>query len=801
LGDASNASAFTKNDSGILKTTVSGAFDQAPRLTLIKAFGANPLDPDDNLQSEDQGDGTTVNVSEQGHSVTYILSVLNTGPTTAEGVQIEDTVPVGMNVNAFDLVAAGNGNTGTRLLRAGFVRVLSKTPSALGLVPHAELGADHTLRIAGLRVKPGDYLVVSYTIDVSSEGIDAPAPGTMIHQFRASVSAENLPDNDGSLSFGDDLELKINGLAQVAEPQYEPGGIIPFVTHDLAASKAALNAIFGRKADAPVIVAGTHPHALPLVPGSNPPRFVPGFYRYDVKYQNLGTGAATAVQLTVPLPANTTLYRTAFVTKLASGVKQIDLSHAGNSFSVINGVPTFAFSKINAHTTGYVRMEVIVGVGAIDFNGSLVDLPFPYIQGNAAPRVAAKAEVPGRTTANATAPPPPIPFRANGLLARLAAYDASLIPPSLGIWKIVPQYVRKDELFTIQLIVMNAGAFDEDALYVRMKIPPHTAFVSADAGYTGAAEIVNAAGEHYVSLPLGGNNEAMPNGHARPVRAHEAGALTVTLRATEPGTFVENTAYMQSSYREPVYAQPATVTILGPDDPNPQPKALSSFITGLQVVNLPHQSSNVVPLGGGYVVAQGGGNVVSQGGGNVVSQGGGNIVAQGGGNIVVFGASSSISINPGAGVISVSSLLQPGMLSSLLKSQAINLLLPQAANLIGQDGGTLIGNDGGTLVGGGFSSLLANTRALIVAQGGGNIISHDGGSIISHDGGSVVAQGGGNVVSQGGGNIIVVGGASVVSQGGGNLIALPNSIGLIGQDGGTLVGAASAGVVSQGGGN
>jgi len=34
-----------------------------------------------------------------------------------------------------------------------------------------------------------------------------------------------------------------------------------------------------------------------------------------------------------------------------------------------------------------------------------------------------------------------------------------------------------------------------------------------------------------------------------------------------------------------------------------------------------------------------------------------------------------------------------------------------------------------------------------------------------------------------------------------SVIALPNSIGLIGQDGGTLVGAASAGIVAQGGGN
>lgn len=784
LGNGSNASALAQEDSGILKTTVAGAFDQAPRLALIKAFGDDPRNALDDLQSEDQGDGTSVNVSEQGKQVTFILAAINGGPSIAQGVQLEDTVPVGLNVLASDLAASGSA--GPRLLRPGFVRVLSKTPSSLGLVPRATLGTDRTIRISGLRVKPGDNVVVSYTIEVSSQGPDAPVPGTMIHQFRAAATAENLSDTDESLSVNDDLELKITGRAQVAEPQTLSAGITPFATQDVNASRLALDAIFKKNAG-----------AFPIVAGSNPPRLVPGFYRYFVKYENLGNGAATAVQLQAPIPANTTLYRTAFLTLSSGGARAIDTRHAGNSYSLVNGVPTFAFSKINAHTEGQVLMEVIVGAGAIQFGGSQLSVPNATIQGNAVPRTTVRAAVTGRTTADA---PAPQPFIASGHPFIEAAYDL-LNVPRLGISKIMPQYVRVGETFTIQITAMNAGEVDAGGVLVRMSIPPHTEFVSASAGYTDAALISDGAGGHYLSVGLTGNNQPPAPGGPESMPAHQAGALTVTLRATEPGTFVENTAYIEASYTLPLYAQSATVTILSARDRNPRPGALYSLVTGLQVVNLPHTSINVVPLGGGQAVVQGRGNIIAQGGGNVVSQGGGNIISQGDSNIVVLGASSTMSVNPGSGMISSAALLQKDKLSSLLKAGACNLLLPRGDNLIGQDGGTLIGNDGGTFVPGGFSSLLANARGLIVAQGGGNIISHDGGSVISHDGGSIVAQGGGNVVSQGGGNIIVIGGASIVAQGGGNLVALPNSIGLIGQDGGTLVGVSSAGVVSQGGGN
>ena len=135
---------------------------------------------------------------------------------------------------------------GDAALRSGFIRVISRTPSSAGLAPTAELDADGVIRIGGLRVLPNDNVVVSYTIQVASSGPNAPAPETVIHQFRASITSDSLGLMEGQLSLNDDLELKIKGVAVFAAPQFLTGGVIPVVTHDLPGSKAALDAIFRR---------------------------------------------------------------------------------------------------------------------------------------------------------------------------------------------------------------------------------------------------------------------------------------------------------------------------------------------------------------------------------------------------------------------------------------------------------------------------------------------------------------------------------------------------------------------------
>jgi len=758
LSTASNSQAFTKDDSGDVKITLAGSLDAQPLLGLLKTIGDDNSFSLDDVTTEDEGDGELLNTVQPGHDITLMLCAINNGSSAAEDVYVQDRLPEGtvLVTPSNKPKVLSSGSSAAQLHGAVTVATFTKSGKKSAATYYVTLDSDErTLRVNGLHLEPQDAIVMTYSVQVPTDGDDAPAAGDILHAGASTIGSSSTPHTPEG--FPGDTPIKVvskpSFALNVLSPEPHPG-----TTSDINSTANALNAVYKTK-----------PNAIPNLAGDK---------HYYVDYANTGA-AAKNVTLNIPLPPHSVFYRALYRkgNKLVNPPNGVSIS---TPTFLTNGTVTVSMNKLAAGASGEVMVECLVLDDALDQeHGSFAELdgveihdqtfvPGPTLMARGITRTEGSAET-GKTTA--------------------ATQTTPVSNSQLGIMRNVPSVVVAGSTYYEFISIFNYGDTAVENPFVFWTMPSNATVVTFDQGQ---GQRQNPSPDNPIktySFKMASNNGPVES--TWELAPHTGATIKITLTASgaagstiAEGDFDPFTTHVSADYIGQVKAQACATKIVAANALLSGSTSMITTVTGANFTNLSN-GSVLVGLGNGNVLVAGGSNIVAQGGGNIVAQGGGNIVAQGGGNLITLKSVTGLS-----GIPTASSVMQN--LPSIVAQGGGNIWNCGGSNLISNDGASLISNDGG--------SVLASI-ALIVAQGAGNIVAQGAGNIVAQGAGNIVAQGAGNIVAQGAGNLITYGGG-IVAQGGGNLgISLQASSAIVAQGAGNIVAQGAGNIVAQGAGN
>ncbi len=789
---SSLAVASSRQDSGQVDVTLQGSLAKQPLLELNKSI-SNSVNG-----TQGNGSGRATDFIKPGDQVTFILTAENRGRTTATDVFIQDGLPEHTTfVSATRLVFVPPQGTA----KATFI--------AQPFVPTLDNQSGHHIRFEGLKLAPGERLMLTYTVRVDS-GAAAPEAGSFINSDASSIGSANTLHTPPGFYQNGPIQIIGNALV-LAEPKSRPYIASPEASHDAGATADVLTAIYRN-----------NPSAQPIVTPGNAPSYVPGVQRYYAHYENAGTTTARFVRMTVGLPAHTVFYRAAFVSLPASTSGQLGkmpgtvltgsaIPKGGTiinpSFLSSGGNVVFNLDKLGAGEKGDVMVEVIVTDDAIQLAGSLIGGTDVTIEEGAT-----SAPISAAASASSAAAPQLSASTSSRSKATLSFVPLSAPGqvPKVGILKTVPTVVLPSSTYDVYITIFNRGEYAAETPLVNFTVPQGTTFVQASYGEGRFFNNSNSSAPGSVMSFFMASNNGKSYG-LEPLTyldPHTAASIKITLRVTAPvgSTINDSRTDLLVKYAGECIAPPSstyvTSSLTGLVDQN-GPGRWSTIVggTGYQLL-FNGGGIDVVDIGGGNIVAQGAGNIVAQGAGNVGGQGGG-IVAQGAGNIVAQGAGNLIPI----GVTNGGTLLNN--ISGIVAQGAGNIIGGTGSSIVAQGGGNIVAAGAGNIVAQGAGNIVAQGAGNMVAQGAGNAISLPVAGLVGSGAGQIVAQGAGNIVAQGAGNIVAQGAGNIVAAGAGNIISgngsavmasTPESSAMV-RLGGNIISTGGGGIVAQGAGN
>jgi uncharacterized repeat protein (TIGR01451 family) len=768
LTQASPYIVLSKDQDQLITVPLAGSATGSPYLHLLKTLSAGISD------IENDSSGKLVDAVLTNGLITFVLTAYNNGISDANDVFIEDTMP---NSCAY----VSNSLLFATLKPKSTPSTLSSATNGFTVVQDPD---GHHLRFEGLRVKAGDNVSLEYTVRVfdgaPKSSRPAPAPLTFLDPAVA-IDASGLPDPasiGSSTTYNTWVGTYLSQPIEVVSTNQFANPIIralvphPAASPNVSATAAILTAFYKQ-----------YPNSIPLTNASDPSSFYPGMERYYIHYQNNGR-AVTGAKLDVPLPANTTFLRAAFV-KLTPNVTPGTMPYlpgviipnpsGGSATGIIlptgtSDTVTFDLPTMAVGATGDVMVEVIITPGAVQKSGTLVGDPAasPVV---IYPKSITKPRIKGSFKDIAD------PFQSfTGF--RTQPVSAPTVP-ELGIMITAPQQVHPGDTFNISMTVYNYGDVDSYYSTINFVIPNNATYVSNDDAQAFQVPAPGQTAGFLMSAYLMSYNNPDPNvADLNPLKAHTATGLTVTLQAagavgstisadttttaasTATTAAATNEIYLYGDDWGSLAPPPFSITIVDPSIPLSggiqtyhtgvplfQPVVEQTDVAIIDIGEL-NGIENIVASGAGNIVASGAGNIVASGAGNIVASGAGNIVASGAGNIVVWGPASAVPIGGQNGAY-------------YLANQA-SIVASGAGNLIGPDESKIVASGAGNIVASGAGNLIAQDGSSIVASGAGNF---------SAVGTTIEVQSADNVELDGEGITAVANGGAIVSSGAGNLIA------------------------------
>ncbi len=354
----------TKNESGNIFTPVQGAVKNAPNLSLGKLVNPTTVTP--------------------GQTFAIGFAALNSGPSAAEDVFIQDRLPAGATLlsQAADQHAILPGASVADLSSAiGFLGTSASTRQSQAQY-FVTLDPDGTFTMHGLHIEPKSLLGLFYNMQIPTDTAVPPTLDSGTSFIGADNGSQSVyetgtnPPVIVSVPPGTPIDVPIHvssDVQLVVSPNPAEGVLSPRVSSDPNATAAQLDALYK-----------TSPNASLIVKNSKPPANIPGVQRYIIKYQNAGTNIAADVHVRWTVPANTEFYRAAL---WANGmVAPLAANQSSNVPARLGtGNVTFNLGDLNGLQGGGVMVEAILLSSGVNINGSRVPVAAPLIYSGAAP--------------------------------------------------------------------------------------------------------------------------------------------------------------------------------------------------------------------------------------------------------------------------------------------------------------------------------------------------------------------------------------------------------------------------------
>jgi uncharacterized repeat protein (TIGR01451 family) len=315
--DPTRKLAVTTNESGVVKINVSGSLDNQPVLTLTKELTSYIA------TLADDGSGRHVITTAPGQQLTFKLTARNVGVATANDVFIQDRMPDNCTFASatYQLLPDPTPN-----------KLPDSEPAPPRPPMHYVKDADgHHLKFVGFTLDMNETVIVSYTVEVGSAPngtiISADDPAVAPTSV-ASVGSSSTPQTPpGSTAL---FPIEISAPVSLPHPIVRPLLTRPEVSTNISATATALDGLYSTPAKAA--------SAMPI--GANA---IPGVQRYYIHYENASTVPVSDVNINVPLPAHTVLYRACFVELPAT---KDDSSLGGLNGSVVKTPKGLAASSV-----------------------------------------------------------------------------------------------------------------------------------------------------------------------------------------------------------------------------------------------------------------------------------------------------------------------------------------------------------------------------------------------------------------------------------------------------------------------
>lgn len=769
----------TKNESGNIFTPVAGTVQNAPDLALVKTVSCQTNSP--------------------GSQFSVILVANNRGASAAQDVFIQDRLPAGAQLVTTNGVVVTNGSPLSLLNAVVSFITIGKSKSTTTSMENyfVTLDADRTLTIHGLTLNANNGSVgLFYNLKVPG---DIGVPSTLVSgasfvgagNGSRSVFGSGSQQSILSVPPGVPGEIPIYLAGDVRLIATEPSAIIPqpLVSTNVPATAAQLDALYGKNANATPYVKGATP--------TSPPTVIPGIERFGVFYQNAGTNTGTNVHVRFTIPANTVFYRAAFLTTaglVLTPAKYPQGFSIDTPAKLATGDVTFNIGNLLPDHGGFLMVEVILQPGAVSADGSKLKPAKPLIYAGASP--SAKDLKAAAVTSDS-----------GGTIV----YDGANVP-KVGIMEIVPQAVWTNDIFAVQLAVLNYGdvTMAGEAEFT-LQAPPGTQFY----GINGFASVVS--------------SNATTLDFMLDAQKHYASGCTVFLRATGAAgsTITLDTLVAKFPYSGSIKPMPVKIHVT---DTFPAHTTITT-VSGAQFVTLGEMV--VVPLGqyepgvGTAIVAGPASNFGSLPLATKLSD-------DGYGNWIVAGRAKDIPLLNLPVVNGTDTKSALAKLATIVGKHGGNIFNGPQGNMIAPDGETFIDNDTGNISSTVKALLAAGAQSVVpsgngyygptatgtlpsaAAVGGGTVNVTGGGYLVTHSGGTVnndanavvnqnlglvTSQGGAGLISQDGNGLIGQDGNGLIGQDGNGLVSSQSSAGFVNTAQGNIVAAGGGNIVAQGAGN
>ncbi|HEY3854471.1 MAG TPA: FG-GAP-like repeat-containing protein [Verrucomicrobiae bacterium] len=736
------------NEDGEIITPVVGPLANPPMLTLQRGVTAAKLSP-----------GDTFAVAFLAH---------NDGKSAANDVFIEDSLPAGADgtippilVSSFvnpvilDTTSTVQLDSGITFIGGGSSITASKANYFVTLDTNLNL-----ITIHGLHLEPDANVEVTYFMQVRS---DTPVPEQLV-AGTAFIGAGNgnfatngvYTTNSTGTNFTVvtntvpvALPLEIPMAVEGSVSLFTPDQPIPMVKHPMASTDPAttlaqLTAAYKNNANNFTVTAGVQ--------------------RYILDYENAGNDAASDAHLLFTIPANTELYRATFLSggKVVNPTAKQSITQPAQ---LGTGNVIFNIGALKAGSGGACMVEVILLPTGINPTNPRIFPAAPQIYNGAQPK--------------------DLPRKLDDPSGGFVLYDGKNVP-EVGVVKVVPQTVRKDGLFAIQLGVFDTGDIPVLAgCEVTMQAPAGTQIVGVVDGNGNNLSFTPTS----LDIALG------------PIPAHYAEGLTISLQSTGEAntTISDNSIVLKFPYYGTLIPNPTSIQVA--DVLAVIPNTTITTISGAQFVTLGEVA--VIPLGqfsAGFGEALVCGPSTQFGNSGLES-----VISQSQtGNLIVRGRAEEIPLVnlPDVGNMDTKTVLK--QLATIVGQHGGNIFNGPADNLIKEDGKTLIDNDTDEVAETLDQLVKANVRPVVAANPIALPATATAGPTLVASPGYVTQIKGGALITFGGG-VIAIDIASVISNDGGSFSKQDGASSLIGQgtstiithDGASLVGNAGGAVVSS----
>ncbi|WP_316831662.1 gliding motility-associated C-terminal domain-containing protein [Pedobacter aquatilis] len=545
---------------GVL-TNTAVATPQEAGSTAVSAQAVTNVNSKPNFTIVKSGPATVI----AGNSISYTLSVRNTGPSNSLNTLIEDNVPAGIsNVSwtssiidgTANIISGGSGSGNNLALRANFnanstiqitisgkvnsstlgniINSATVTPSEAGLIPISSNEVNTTVNTkSGLTIaKNGPSTVVSgtnmtYTIEVANTGpsdainalIADLIPAQILNPSWTGVATGGATIISGASGSGNNLQASANvpaganskvtlSVTGQADPSYNGN-----VTNTASITASELNSASPQSS----VTTAINRTPVVSITKNGPSSLIAGAaITYSIDVVNASTADAQNLEISDILPAEISGVSW---TATASGAAAVTAgaSGSGNNISITANLPAGAANKITLAISGKV---------SAGYNGTLI---------NTATARPAESGTAAKTSSVSTA------------VAKI---------PVLLIEKTGPATISAGQAISYTIKVKNTSTANADLASISDNVPSSIQNVSWSASATGSASINGAASGSTNAISLTGNIPAglgneislTVNGTVDPsANANIINSATVTPSETGAAAKTSNTITTQVS--------------------------------------------------------------------------------------------------------------------------------------------------------------------------------------------------------------------------------------------------------------